>query len=307
MDGIIKVGLVGLGSINRKAYMPVLVREKGWTLTGCYARTKEKRDAFSEEYRVPAFESMEALAEAVDAVIINTSTDSHFEVANFFLEKGVHVLIDKPLANTVEECEKLIFSSVHYGASLMVAFNRRFSPMYNLLKDNITSTSLIRIVKKRSKGVGPDSFEFSIKDDYIHIVDTARWFFDGKLILVDGDLAVNSKNQLIYAEHFFRSPEGCRIQTLQHRDSGSDSEVIEVINEGRTYRVVNMSRLETEEGGKLTIKEPSPWDTVEHIKGFEGVIHHFFESLRMEREPESSGKEALATQRLIDSIVKSYY
>lgn len=301
-----RLGLVGLGSISKKAYMPVLLKEKDWTLSGCYSRSEDKRKAFGEEYRMKVFDSLEEMAENVDAVVINTSTDSHFEIASFFLGRGRHVLMDKPLAETVDECEKLVLSSVQNSVNLMVTYNRRFAPMYRFLKDHITSTSLIRIVKNRSGGIGPKDFEFTLKDDYIHLVDTARWMFDGKLILVDGELAVNSENQLIYAEHFFRSPEGCRIQTIMHRDSGLDREILEVVTEGTTYRVIDMSVLETEKDGSLITEYPSPWGTPERMKGFEDAILHFFEVLRHEKEPISNGREALATQRMIDSIVKSY-
>lgn len=305
MDGKVKIGLIGLGSIARKAYMPVLLRERDWVLSGCYSRTPEKRKAFAEEYRIKEYESLEALSEQVDAVIINSSTESHFELARFFLEKGIHVLIDKPLASSVDECEKLVFASVHNKAKLMVTFNRRFAPLYKMLKDNITSTSLIRIVKNRSSRIGPQSSEFTINDDYIHLVDTARWFFDGKLIMVDGTVAVNSDDHLIYANHYYSSPEGCKIETLLHRDAGKTVEIIEVITEGKTLRVTDLATLEIEENNEKTTISPSQWDTVEKTKGFEDAIVHFVSAIITDQEPESSGMDALATQRVIESIVRS--
>ena len=305
MEGKIRVGLVGLGSICKKAYMPVLIREKEWVLAGCYARTPETRKAFSEEYRVREYESLEELCENIDAVIINASTESHFELALFFLNKGIHVLIDKPLAATTEECEKLVFSSTYHKAKLMVTFNRRYAPLYRMLKNNITSTSLIRIIKNRSLKIGPEHAEFTVNDDYIHLVDTARWFFDGKLIMVDGDLAINSDNQLIYANHYFRSPEGCKIETLLHRNSGKTTEIIEVINEGKTLRVIDLATLILEENNESKVISPSQWATVEKTKGFEDAIRHFFNCIILDKEPDSSGMEALATQRVIDSIIQS--
>ena len=305
MEGKVRIGLVGLGSICRKAYMPVLTREKDWTLSGCYSRTEEKRKAFAEEFRVKEYDSLEELSKNVDAVIINASTSSHFELAKFFLDKGIHVLMDKPLASTVEECEKLVFSSVHNKAKLMVTFNRRFAPLYRMLKDNITSTSLIRIVKNRASRIGPENAEFTINDDYIHLVDTARWFFDGKLIMVDGSMAINGENHLIYANHYYSSPEGCRIETLLHRDSGKTVEIIEVINEGKTLRVTDLATLEIEENNEKRTITPSQWATVEKTKGFEDAISHFISAVILDHEPESSGMDALATQRVIESIIRS--
>ncbi len=305
MDGRVKLGLVGLGNIAIKAYMPVLVKEKDWILSGCYSRTKEHREEFGKEYRVKAYDSVEELAKNVDAVIINASTESHFGLAKFFLDLGIHVMIDKPLAPTVDECEKLVFSSVNNQAKLMVTFNRRFAPLYELLKKEITSTSLIRIIKNRSGRVGPEDAKFTINDDYIHLVDTARWFFDGKLIMMDGDVEVNRENHLIYANHCFRSPDGVKIETLLHRDAGKTVEIIEIITEGKTIRVTDLATLEIEENNETRIISPSQWGTVETTKGFEGAIHHFIHCVFLDEEPRSSGMDALATQRVIDSIIRS--
>lgn len=304
MEERIKLGLIGLGSICKKAYMPVLKKETKWELVGGYSRTPEKRDAFEKEYRVKAFESLSELADAVDAVIINASTDSHFPLAKFFLEKGIHVLIDKPLAPTVEECERLVFYSVHHQAKLMVNFNRRFAPLYQLLKEEITPTSLIRIVKNRCGRVGPQDALFTLNDDYIHLVDTARWLVDGKLIMEDGNIEVNSENQLIYAKHRFISPEGLQVETLLHRDSGKTLELLELVKEGKTMRVIDLATLETDEKNETRIKSPSQWDTVEKVKGFENAIEAFADALLSNAEMTSSGMEALATQRIMDSLVR---
>ncbi len=160
---------------------------------------RKNGDDFEREYRVKAYESLTALSEDVDAVIINASTDSHFTLAKFFLEKGIHVMIDKPLHLTVEECEDG-FTPVHHQAKLMVNFNRRFAPLYQAVKDEITPTSLIRIVAEPLRPHRTRRCPFTLNDDYIHLVDTARWLVDGKLIMEDGNIEVNGDNQLIYAK-----------------------------------------------------------------------------------------------------------
>jgi len=304
MENRLRIGLVGLGSIAKKAYMPVLSKEDRWVLTGGYSRTKENRDAFQRLYRVPAYDTLAQLAEDCDAVIINASTDAHFPLAKFFLEKGIHVLMDKPLAPTVEECERLVFDSVHSQAKLMVNFNRRFAPLYQLLKEELTPTSLLRIVKNRAHRVGPQEAPFTINDDYIHLVDTARWMVDGKLIMEDGHIAVNSENQLLYANHRFSSPEGIRIETLLHRDAGKTMESIELIKEGKTLRVLDLATLEIQENDETRIKTPSQWDTVEKVKGFEEAIYAFVTAVQEDKEVPSSGMDALATQRIMDALIR---
>ncbi|HBT19029.1 MAG TPA: virulence factor MviM [Clostridiaceae bacterium] len=305
MENRLRIGLVGLGSITKKAYMPVLSKEDRWVLVGGYSRTKENREAFQRLYGVPAYDTLAQLAEDCEAVIINASTDAHFALAKFFLEKGIHVLMDKPLAPTVEECERLVFDSVHSQAKLMVNFNRRFAPLYKLLKEELTPTSLLRIVKNRAHRVGPQEAAFTINDDYIHLVDTARWMVDGKLIMEDGHIVVNNQNQLLYANHRFSSPEGIRIETLLHRDAGKTMESIELIKEGKTLRVLDLATLEVQENDETRIKSPSQWDTVEKVKGFEEAIYTFVTAVQEDKAVPSSGMDALATQRIMDALIRS--
>lgn len=305
MNHKIKVGLVGIGSINEKAYMPVLVKEDNWEIIGAYSRTEKNRNEFENKYNIKAFDTLESLSDEIEAVIINTPTDSHFELAKFFLDKGVHVLVDKPLANTLKEAEELVFHSVHNKKALMVMFNRRYAPNYKILKDSLTSTSIIRIVKHRANRLGPQDAVFTLKDDYIHLIDTALWLFDGNLILSDGKVVVDNKNQLVIANHHFKTKSGAKIETLLHRNTGITKEYIEIINEGQIINVIDFGTIKEEKEEKEIITYPGQWDTVEKTKGFEDGINEFFKSIKNNNEDKHQGKEALKTQRLIDFIINN--
>ena len=304
MNQKIKVGLVGIGAINAKAYMPVLVKEDNWEIVGAYSRSEKNRYKFQNRYNIKAYDSLESLSKNIEAVIINTPTESHHELSKYFLNKGIHVLVDKPLANSLKEAEDLVFHSVHNKKNLMVMFNRRYAPNYKMLKDNLTSSSIIRIVKHRSNRIGPEDSTFTLKDDYIHLIDTALWFFDGNLIFSDGNIVLDNKNQLVLANHHFKTKIGAKIETILHRNTGITKEYIEIINEGQIITVTDFGRIVEEKDGKEIMTYPTQWDTVEKTKGFEDGIKEFFKSIK-NKELKHQGKEALKTQRLIDFIINN--
>ncbi|PGZ15037.1 virulence factor MviM, partial [Bacillus thuringiensis] len=73
------------------------------------------------------------------------STATHYEIVSELLKKGIDVYVDKPLAATVEQAEKLVELSEKYNRKLMVGFNRRFVPMYVAAKEQANAISWIRI------------------------------------------------------------------------------------------------------------------------------------------------------------------
>ncbi len=81
----------------------------------------------------------------------------------------------------MEQAEQLVELSEKYNRKLMVGFNRRFVPMYVAAKEQANDISWIRIEKHRTNKVGPYTYDFTMLDDYLHIVDTARWLANDDL------------------------------------------------------------------------------------------------------------------------------
>lgn len=104
----LRIGVVGLGSIAQKAWLPVLGAAEGWTLQAAWSPGKEKALRICETWRMPYADSLDALAAQCDAVFVHTSTASHYEVVNHLLNAGVHVCVDKPLADKLSEAETLV-------------------------------------------------------------------------------------------------------------------------------------------------------------------------------------------------------
>lgn len=88
-----------------------------------------------KEKNVPYFLDYKEIPYAVevDAVILNLPHYLHCEASIFFLEHGINVLVEKPMANTVEECDRMIEAAKKAAKSLQLATFSAFFPQHNLL------------------------------------------------------------------------------------------------------------------------------------------------------------------------------
>ena len=231
----LRIGVVGLGSIAQKAWLPVLGAAESWTLQAAWSPGKEKALRICETWRMPYADSLDALAAQCDAVFVHTSTASHYEVVNHLLNAGVHVCVDKPLADKLSEAETLVELAARRRLTLMVGFNRRFAPLYRELKGRLGEAASLRMDKHRSDSVGND-LRFTLLDDYLHVVDTALWLADGQARLRGGALKITPQGEMLYAEHQFSSPR-LQVTTSMHRRAGSQREWVQAVTDGGVYAV----------------------------------------------------------------------
>ena len=127
--GVIGVGRMGRHHARKYADMP------GTELVGVVDRDSERRSAVAEKHGCQGFEHEADLLKAgVDAISIAVPTIDHLRCATPFLEAGVACLIEKPLANTVEEAQQLVETAERTGAVLMVGHIERFNPAVRALQ-----------------------------------------------------------------------------------------------------------------------------------------------------------------------------
>ncbi|MBP2631621.1 MAG: oxidoreductase, Gfo/Idh/MocA family [Firmicutes bacterium] len=300
----VKIGIVGLGSLCQKVYLPYLSQEKNWSFIGAYSPNENKRKKICNWYRINEFSNLPNLLENSDAIFVNSSTTSHFEIVSEALKKGKDVYVDKPLASSLDEAEQLVELSIKNKRKLMVGFNRRFAPMYIRAKENIHTASLIRIEKYRNNSIRHENFQTTLLDDYIHLVDTARWLSEPNDSL-SGSVKVTDSKELIFAEHSYKSKNNIGIFLDMHRKAGTNLERLELITEDSIVRVKNMNSIEFEKNAKIEQEVSPPWETIIKTKGFEDAILHFIESILGNTNPLIDGTEGLKTQQLITKIMNT--
>jgi virulence factor len=297
----LRIGVVGLGGIAQKAWLPVLGAATEWTLAAAWSPTRDKALRVCETWRIPYADSLASLAAQCDAVFVHTSTASHYAVVSELLNLGVHVCVDKPLAENLKDAERLVELAARKKLTLMVGFNRRFSPLYRELKQQMPQAASLRMDKHRADSVGPHDLRFTLLDDYLHVVDTALWLAGGRVQIQSGTLQTTDDGAMLYAEHHF-SADNLQVTTSMHRRAGSQREWVQAVTDGGLVDITDM-REWREERGQGIIARPIPgWQSVLEQRGFAGCARHFIECVQNQTVPETAGEQAILAQRVVEKL-----
>ncbi len=143
MTDTIKVAVIGAGVMG-KNHLRTYKNLPGVELIGVYDIFPEAAKAAAEMFGIKAFSSMEEVAAQVDAVSVVTTSITHADVGEFFLNHGIHCLIEKPLATTEEGCRRLIDAAKNNNVTLLVGHIERFNPAVEQMGKILSDTSKIR-------------------------------------------------------------------------------------------------------------------------------------------------------------------
>lgn len=128
----VRYAVVGGGWISQAAFMPGVDHTGNSEMTAIITGDPEKAKALADTYRLTAFtydQYREALAsDLFDAVYLALPNGMHKEYAVPALEAGCHVLLEKPMAVSVAECEAINAAAQASGAKLMIAYRLHFEP-----------------------------------------------------------------------------------------------------------------------------------------------------------------------------------
>lgn len=133
-ESSVKVGIVGLGNIGH--LHADLVQEHGHELVGGVDVATDARARFAEKYAIETYEQTEELLQTgVEAVIVTTPNKYHEECTVDALEAGCDVLLEKPLAHTLESAERIVETAQSGPSFCMVGFHNRFSKPVEIVKE----------------------------------------------------------------------------------------------------------------------------------------------------------------------------
>ncbi|MBJ3815498.1 Gfo/Idh/MocA family oxidoreductase [Shimwellia pseudoproteus] len=299
--GVLRVGVVGLGNIAQKAWLPVVANARNWQVVGAWSLNQQKAQAVCAGYRIPCVGDLPSLAAQCDAVFVHTSTASHYAVVSELLQAGVHVCVDKPLAESLSDAVRLVEMASRRKLALMVGFNRRFAPLYQTLKTQMDGAASLRMDKHRTDSVGPQDLRFTLLDDYLHVIDTALWLGGEPAHLQSGTLQTNDEGEMLFAEHHFACDHR-QITTVMHRRAGSQRETVQLVTDGAVYNVTDMRDWQCEQGGIITQQPVASWQTTLAQRGFEGCAHHFIDCVTNQTAPQTSGEQAILAQSLVERL-----
>ncbi|MFC7062017.1 Gfo/Idh/MocA family protein [Halobacillus seohaensis] len=189
----LKMGMIGVGGIAQQRHIPAF-SEMGEQveLTAVQDVNHDRASSVAETFNIPnVFEDYHKLFKVVDAVTICTPNKFHAEIAIAALEAGVHVLCEKPMAITTQECEDMLAAAEKNNRLLSIAYHYRYTPEAKLAKEAILNGEIgdplvTRVQAMRRRKV-PGWGVFTNKDlqgggsliDFgCHLLDLALWLLD---------------------------------------------------------------------------------------------------------------------------------
>ncbi len=182
-DGTLRVGVVGVGVMGSN-HARVLSEMPGVQLVGIADPDGARSDQVASRLGCVAFKDAEALLNAgVDAVTIAAPTHLHRDIAIDCAARGIHILVEKPIAPTVEESRSIVAAARRAGVTLMVGHVERFNPAVQSIKRAIKDQDILSIAITR---VGPFPPRMSnvgvVIDLAVHDIDLIRWFTESEII-----------------------------------------------------------------------------------------------------------------------------
>ena len=131
---IVRIGVVGVGRMGQR-HCRVFSNLRKTQLVGVHDQSVDIGNRVAKQFEVEYFPDLDQLLDKVDAVVLATPTPTHFEQAMKCLNRCVHILIEKPITETLEQAEKLVSLAESQKLIVQVGHIERFNPAYMELKN----------------------------------------------------------------------------------------------------------------------------------------------------------------------------
>ena len=298
---MLKVGIIGLGDIAKKAYLPVLSTRKEIEIHIC-SRNETSLHQAVQQYRFKYIhQSLDALIAAKpDCAFVNSATDAHYNIVKQLLQNDIHVYVDKPITMHLNLSKELVELAEAKQLTLMVGFNRRYAPVYEKLKALRDPTMII--MQKNRFGL-PDELRRFIVEDFIHVVDTLRYLFPFPIhqLLVNG----MRKGELLHQVSIqFIAATGQTAIGIMNRDGGTTEEKVEVMSPIEKRVAYNVSELYIHKNKDSIREGENDWQSTLNKRGFESIIDDFLNAIKTKGVTKIAARDALITHEICEEIVQ---
>ncbi|MEQ6388387.1 Gfo/Idh/MocA family oxidoreductase [Bacillaceae bacterium S4-13-58] len=297
-----KIGMIGIGDIAKKAYLPILTQTMNIELHIC-TRNLETLQEIKEKHRIKNTYNHinDWLNCGMEAAFVHSSTESHERIVDQLLDHGIHVYVDKPITYNAASSERLMNKAKNKGLILKVGFNRRFAPPYQKVKE-VQNPNMVLIQKNRANlATDPRTFIF---DDFIHVIDTLLYLFPYHV----ENFHVHGKihNGLLHHVSLqLEAREGTAIGVM-NREAGTTQEKVEVISSEETRMVTNVNEVFSYKDKKVLTHESNDWEPTLQKRGFYGVIEEFLTRVRQNDPQLLDYNRDLKSHLIAEKIVQSF-
>lgn len=272
-------------------------------------------------YGCPRLKSIEALADRADAVSIASPSAAHEEAGLFFLSKGIHCLIEKPMATTRAGCEALIAAAERAGAVLLAGHVERFNPAVQEVQALLGQGATVHAVDARrlsSHSMRVEDVDV-VADLMIHDLDIVCALAGAPVESLsaagahtDGMTGQDHVTALLrFANGAIASVTASRITeyTVRKLDVATDRGVIAVDYMNQSVDVYRRDRLRRMDGVPQDFGEYAVETAMERIKVRRAEplfveLTHFVDCIRNGTPPQVPGTQAMAALDLVGKILE---
>lgn len=180
-----RIGVIGTGAMGQH-HLRIYSEMNNIELVGLCDIDKKRAESLARIYKTtPYFDHKELLKQELDAVSVVVPTTFHARIALDAIESGTHLLVEKPIADTLENADAIINASHDAKVKLMVGHIERFNPAVLKLREIIDSGMLGKIVSISSRRVGPFNPRIRdvgiIMDLGVHDIDVISYLYGRKI------------------------------------------------------------------------------------------------------------------------------
>lgn len=221
---MINIGIIGCGKIAQKRHIPEYLENVDATLVGFYDLNQARAKEISETFGGTAFDSIEDLLAdpSIDAVSVCTANHTHAAITIQALQAGKHVLCEKPMATTLEDCQAMVDAANKAGKVLVIGQNQRLTKTHKKARELIRNGEIGQIIGFRTTfgHGGPETWS----------IDPGKntWFFDKNIAVMGAmaDLGIHKTDLLLFLSDQKIVETTAHLTTIDKR--GADGELIKV-------------------------------------------------------------------------------
>ncbi len=289
---VIGVGYLGRFHAQKYAALPAS------QLVGVVDAQERSRNAVAAELGVPAFADHRELLGKVEAVSVVTHTPSHFAIAADFLRAGAHVLVEKPMTETVEQARELIALAAQHGRVLQVGHLERFNAAVVAAEPYLKAPRFLecqRLAPFKERGTDVNV----VLDLMIHDIDLIQSIVKSDLVSVDAVGTPVFSGQIDIANARLRFANGCVANATASRVSLKTERKLRVFQDDaylsmdlqqKILTVIRKKPPEAEPGPLPVLIEEQNLDQGDALKA---EIESFLQCVQDGRAPVVSGEDGL--------------
>jgi UDP-N-acetylglucosamine 3-dehydrogenase len=295
--GDLRIGVIGAGVMGSN-HARVLAGMPGLELVGVADPERQQQDLVKRVLGCAAVSGYEELLDlGLDAVTIAAPTHLHHPIALACIQRGVHVLVEKPIASSPEEGHEIIAAARRAGVTLMVGHVERFNPAVETIKAAIRGEEILSIAITR---VGPFPPRMSnvgvVIDLAVHDIDLVRWFTESEIVEVQPQLssAVAEREDIALLQ--FRTASGVLAHINTNWLTPFKARQITVATRGKYIMGDLLTRQVTEcfgfqPDGSYSMRHLS----VGHAEPLRAELQAFVSAVRSGTAPAVTGEEGVAS------------